>query len=99
MSSFADHFAEPEIELCYNFWGKYDNLGLVTWVVSTIKITKEFYFDENINVDNLNSILNGMVEDSVFLLNRGWKVNFNCVVLRPESINNFSKKVNFILEK
>ena len=97
MSSFPDHFAEPEIELCYNFWRKYDNLGLVTWVVSPVKITIEFYFD--INVDNLNSILNGMVKYSLFLLNRGWKVNFNCVVLRPESRNNFIKKVNFILKK
>ena len=93
-------FAEPDIELGYTFWEKYDCLGLINWLITPIKITTELYFDDdNINVDNLNCILNTMVRESLPMLEKGWKPNFNYVCLKPEPNLDFTKRVNFILDK
>ena len=89
-----------EVELCFSFWEKFDSLGLITWVVIPNKITIEFYFDhENIDVDIMPYVLNKMVEISPRLLEIGWKPNFKIAYLRPECELNFTKRVNFILEK
>ena len=94
------NFAEAEIELCFTFWGKFDFLGLITWNIIPDKITIQFYFDdENINLEMMLYVLNELVKDTERLLESGWKPDFKLVGLAPEAQVNFSKKVNFVLEK
>ena len=92
--------AESEIEPCYDFWLKYNKLGLICWVITPVKITIEFCFnDECINIDNLLLILNKMVEDSPLPLEKGWKPNFTKVVATPEEFLQFCKTILFVLIK
>ena len=92
---------KSQIEINTEFQKNYENLGLITWIISVQKMTIRFYFnDENINVGFLCNDLNSMVNNSPELLNDGWKPCFYYInLISEEHHNQFSKKVKFILEK
>ena len=90
----------PEFGLCYEFFRHFDVLGWCTWHIFPHKIVILFYFnDENIDVDIMVHWLNLEVSKGR-MLNSGWKTDFKIICTWLELwIDNFFKKVEFVLEK
>ena len=86
-----------KVDLCYNFFEKFNYLGEITWSISLNKITIEFCYKKNLIVELMCFDLNEIVKESPELLNSGWTRNFQ--MLHKESKFRWSKPVCSVLSK
>ena len=66
-----------------NFWTTLDENGSMTWTVSKDKISTLYYFNENMDLENILSLLNNFAF-TYGLDAQGWKLPFTMTVSNSE---------------